>query len=47
MVLTELVEGPLPQLAEAQDLTETGAEVIFHGRVRGRAQGQEIVTLYE
>ncbi len=46
MVMTELVEGPLPQLAEAQGLTETGAEVIFHGRVRDREQGREIVALY-
>ena len=46
MVMTELVEGPLPQWAEAQGLTETGAEVIFHGRVRDREQGQEIVALY-
>ncbi len=46
MVVTELVAGPLPQLLEVKGLTETGAEVIFHGRVRDREQGQEIVALY-
>ncbi len=46
MVVTELVDGPLPQVLEAQGLTETGAEVIFHGRVRDREQGQQIVALY-
>ncbi len=46
MVVTELLPGPLPQLLEVQGLTETGAEVIFHGRVRDREQGQEIVALY-
>ncbi len=46
MVVTELLEGPLPQLSEVQGLTETGAEVIFHGRVRDREQGQQIVALY-
>ncbi len=46
MVVTELVTGPLPALPEIPGLTETGAEVIFHGRVRDREQGQQIVALY-
>ncbi len=46
MVVTELVEGPLPQLLELQGLRETGAEIIFHGRVRDREQDQQIVALY-
>ncbi len=45
MVTTRLNAGPLPPHDRRPPGDVTGAEVIFHGRVRGEEQGREIVAL--
>lgn len=44
-VRTSIVEGPLPPLHLKDDNPEDGAELIFHGRVRGTEEGQPILGL--
>ncbi len=46
MLVTGVIKGPLPPLADVPDPAVTGAEVIFHGRVRNREQGEVIKALY-
>jgi len=45
MARTALVPGPLPPVGEDDTRTLDGAEIIFHGRVRGRENGTTIVAL--
>ncbi len=46
MLVTGVIEGPLPPLPDIPDPAGTGAEVIFHGRVRNQEQGEVITALY-
>ena len=46
MLVTGLIDGPLPPPPDISDPSVTGAEVIFHGRVRNREQGEAIKALY-
>lgn len=45
MVTTRLIAGPLPPFDRRSPGEEIGAEVTFHGRVRGEEQGRMIVAL--
>lgn len=45
MVTTRLISGPLPPFDRRPPREVTGAEVIFHGRVRGEEEGRKIVAL--
>lgn len=45
MIETEIVESALPTLEFTDDSEENGAELVFHGRVRGLEGGEPIVAL--
>lgn len=46
MVTTRLISGPLPPFDRRPGDKQIGAEVIFHGRVRGEEEGRKIVALH-
>lgn len=46
MTRTWIVQGPLPALLAEQAPDEAGAELVFHGRVRGLEEGAPIRALY-
>ena len=45
MVDTHIVDGPLPPVSSIDAEGDTGAELIFHGRVRDEEGGRKIVAL--
>lgn len=45
MIIAELVTGPMEPFPSPDDRTTEGAEIRFHGRVRGTENGQSIEAL--
>ncbi len=45
LIVTAIIEGPLPPVPKSGSHGRDGAEVLFHGRVRATEHGKDIVAL--